>query len=419
MSRQLVRTVVTSMTGNLFEWYDFALFGYFAPIIGKLFFPSFDPISQLLSAYGAFAAGYLARPLGGLFFGYVGDCYGRKKALVLTILFMAIPTALIGVLPTYDQVGGTASAILIVLRLLQGLSMGGNYAGSITFTTEHSSKNQRGLIGSFTVTSCLMGLMLGSATAALFSSILTEEQLESWGWRLPFLAGILICIVGYYLRRRVCESPVYEEAKKCGHLSQNPVVDTFKGYASTLLTLILVVMLHDLSFYILFVYMTTHLTEFLHLNKSTAFTINTINMVFVSLITIGSAWLSDKYGRKIIMGIAAGLFIVGTLPLMMIVNSSDQAFYVFLAQALMAIGVGGYFGPLPALMVESFPTAVRNSAVSLTTNISGPLFGGTAPQVVILLITLTGSNLVPAFYLTAGAVVAFIALLRLKAIYTD
>ncbi len=419
MSRQLTRTVVTSMTGNLFEWYDFALFGYFAPIIGKLFFPSFDPISQLLSAYGAFAAGYLARPLGGLFFGYIGDCHGRKKALVLTILFMAIPTALIGILPTYDQIGGMASAILIALRLLQGLSMGGNYAGSITFTTEHSGQKNRGLIGSFTVTSCLMGLMLGSATAALFSSILSDAQLESWGWRLPFLAGILICIVGYYLRRRVCESPAYEKAKETGQLSQNPVLEIFKGYGKTLFTLVLVVMLHDLSFYILFVYMTTHLTEFLHLSKSTAFTINTINMVFVSLITMGSAWLSDHYGRKIVMGTAAVLFVLGTLPLMMIVNSTDQTFYIFLAQALMAIGVGGYFGPLPALMVESFPTAVRNSAVSLTTNISGPLFGGTAPQVVILLITLTGSNLVPAFYLTAGAVVALLALVRLKAVYTD
>ncbi|RZI46439.1 MFS transporter [Candidatus Finniella inopinata] len=419
MSKQLARTVITSMTGNLFEWYDFALFGYFAPIIGKLFFPSFDPISQLLSAYGAFAAGYLARPLGGLFFGYIGDRHGRKKALVLTILFMAVPTALIGVLPTYEHIGGAAPVILILFRLLQGISMGGNYAGSITFTTEHSTKNRRGLVGSFTVTSCLLGLMLGSAMAALFSSILTDAQMEAWGWRLPFLAGISICVVGYYLRRSVAESPVYEQAEKTGNLSQTPVRDVFKKHGSSLLTLVLVVMLHDLSFYILFVYMTTHLTEFLHLSKSMAFTINTINMVFVSLITIGSAWLSDIYGRKIVMGTAAVLFIAGTIPLMMVVNQSDQMLYIFLAQALMAVGVGGYFGPLPALMVETFPTAVRNSAVSLTTNISGPLFGGTAPQIVIVFITLTGSNLVPAFYLTAGAVVALIALTRLKSVYTD
>jgi MHS family proline/betaine transporter-like MFS transporter len=419
MSKKLVRTVITSMTGNLFEWYDFALFGYFAPIIGKLFFPSFDPISQLLSAYGAFAAGYLARPLGGILFGYIGDRQGRKKALVLTILLMAIPTVLIGILPTYAQIGGTASAILIFLRLLQGLSMGGNYGGSITFTTEHSDPKHRGLVGSFTVTSCLMGLMLGSATAALFSSILSDVQMESWGWRLPFLVGILICIVGYYLRRRVAESPMYEQAQQDGQLTKNPLREVFSHYAGNLFTLVLVVMLHDLSFYILFMYMTTHLTEFLHLSKSMAFTINTVNMLFVSLITMGSAWLSDLYGRKIVMGSAAVLFIIGTLPLMSIINQTDQPIYIFLAQTLMAIGVGGYFGPLPALMVETFPTAVRNSAVSLTTNISGPLFGGTAPQVVILLITYTGSNLVPGYYLTVGAVVALLALLRLKAIYRD
>jgi MHS family proline/betaine transporter-like MFS transporter len=297
--------------------------------------------------------------------------------------------------------------------------MGGNYGGSITFTTEHSRQKYRGLVGSFTVTSCLMGLMLGSATATLFSSILSDAEMESWGWRLPFLAGILICIVGYYLRRRVAESPLYEQAQQEGQLSQSPIKEVFTNYAGNLFTLVLVVMLHDLSFYILFVYMTTHLTEFLHLSKSVAFTINTVNMLFVSLVTMGSAWLSDLYGRKIVMGSAAVLFIIGTLPLMTIINQSDQALYIFLAQMLMAIGVGGYFGPLPALMVETFPTAVRNSAVSLTTNISGPLFGGTAPQVVILLITYTGSNLVPGYYLTAGAVVALLALLRLKAIYRD
>eukprot|EP01037_Dinobryon_pediforme_P014726 gene14726-14852_t len=204
------------MMGNLFEWYDFALFGYFAPIIGKLFFPSFDSMTQLLSAYGAFAAGYLARPLGGLLFGYIGDRYGRKKALVLTILLMAIPTAIIGILPTYNDIGIAASVLLIVLRLLQGISMGGNYSGSITFTTEHSPEKNRGLIGSFAVTSCLTGLLLGSGTAALFSLIFEPIQLETW--------------VGYYMRRTVPESPAYEAAQEAGELINNPVKTLFKDY---------------------------------------------------------------------------------------------------------------------------------------------------------------------------------------------
>jgi MHS family proline/betaine transporter-like MFS transporter len=416
MPKKLARTVVTSMMGNLFEWYDFALFGYFAPVIGKLFFPSFDTITQLLSAYGAFAAGYLARPLGGLFFGHIGDRYGRKKALVLTILLMAIPTAIIGILPTYNDIGITASVLLIALRLLQGISMGGNYSGSITFTTEHSPEKNRGLIGSFAVTSCLMGLLLGSGTAALFSVIFDTNQLESWGWRIPFLAGILICLVGYYMRRTVSESPAYEAAQQSGELIKNPVKTLFRDYGMVLFTMILIVMLHDLSFYILFMYMPTHLTEFLSIDKSAAFTINTLNMVFVILFTLGAAWLSDRYGRKKIMGISAILFIIGTIPLIGIVNANaTNLVYIFLAQTLLAVGVGGYFGPLPALMTEAYPTKIRNSAISATTNISGPIFGGTAPLVVTFLINLTGSNMVPAFYLTAGAVLSLFALIKIKA----
>jgi len=416
MPKKLARTVITSMMGNLFEWYDFALFGYFAPVIGKLFFPSFDSITQLLSAYGAFAAGYLARPLGGLLFGHIGDRYGRKKALVLTILLMAIPTAIIGILPTYSEIGISASVLLIALRLLQGISMGGNYSGSITFTTEHSPEKNRGLIGSFAVTSCLMGLLLGSATAALFAAIFETAQLESWGWRIPFLAGIFICLIGYYMRKTVPESPVYTAAQEAGQLIKNPVKTLFTDYKAILFTMVAVVMLHDLSFYILFMYMPTHLTEFLFLEKSAAFTINTLNMVFVILFTLGSAWLSDRYGRKKIMGISAVLFIIGTIPLMGIVNShANHLMYIFLAQTLLAVGVGGYFGPLPALMVEAYPTKIRNSAISATTNISGPIFGGTAPLVVTFLINATGSTMVPAFYLTAGAVLALIALIKIKA----
>jgi MHS family proline/betaine transporter-like MFS transporter len=410
----LARTVITSMMGNLFEWYDFALFGYFAPIIGKLFFPSDDPMTELISAFGVYAAGFLVRPLGGMFFGDIGDRLGRKKALIMTILLMAIPTTIIGILPTYSDIGVTASILLVLMRMLQGFSMGGNYGGSITFTTEHSPKNRRGLIGSFAVTSCLIGLMLGSATAALFSHFLTEDQLGGWGWRIPFLLGVGICFVGYYMRRNISESPDYEEAKESGKTVKKPLKELFQNYGKTLTTLVLVVMLHDLSFYILFVYMTTHLTEFLHFPKDVAFTINTINMIIVSAVTVGAAWLSDIYGRKRIMAIAALIFAFGTIPLMMIINGTQDTTVIFLAQTILAIGVGGYFGPLPAMMVESYPTEIRNSAVAVTTNISGPLFGGTAPMVVTYLITVTGSNLVPAYYLTVGAVIALISLGMIK-----
>lgn len=411
MNKSLMKTISISMIGNLFEWYDFALFGYFAPIIGALFFPSEDKTVQLISAFGVFAAGFIVRPLGGMIFGHIGDRMGRKKALVLTILLMAIPTAVIGVLPSYATIGIWAPILLIAMRMLQGISMGGNYGGSITFTTEHTNPSQRGLIGSFAVTSCLVGILLGSATAALFANIFGDEGLQEWGWRVPFLLGIIICLVGFYMRRNIPESPEYIEAEHTGHLVKQPVKEVFMTHGRTLIKVVLAVMLHDLSFYILFVYMATHLSENLGLTKETALTINTINLIFVSIFTVMAGWLSDKIGRKLVLAISASLFVILTIPLLYLVDNSGGDFStILLAQMVLAIAVGGYFGPLPALLVEAYPTSVRFSAVTLTTNISGPLFGGTAPMLVAYLISVTGQNMIPAYYLTVGAVIALIAL---------
>lgn len=418
MRKSLFKTISVSMIGNLFEWFDFALFGYFAPVIGKLFFPSDDPVVELISAFGVFAAGFLVRPLGGMIFGHIGDRLGRKHALVLTILLMAIPTAIIGLLPTYAQIGMASPILLILMRMLQGLSMGGNYGGSITFTTEHTDPKRRGLIGSFAVTSCLIGIMLGSATAAIFTYILPEADLYSWGWRVPFLLGIFICLIGFYMRRNIPESPEYVITQETGGIKQHPVMEVFSNHRRTLVTVVLAVMLHDLSFYILFVYMASYLSEVVGLTKNEALTINTINLLVVSLFTVGAAWLSDKIGRKPVLALSALMFIVGTIPLLTVVSSTTDVTTVLIAQMILAIAVGGYFGPVPALMVESFPTSIRFSAISITTNISGPLFGGTAPMLIAYLVNKTGSGLVPAYYLTAGAVVALISLrfLRIKPI---
>ena len=405
----LVRTVATSMVGNLFEFYDFALFGYFAPIIGKLFFPSDNPTVELISAFGVFAAGFIVRPLGGLIFGHIGDVFGRKKALVLAILLMAIPTVLIGLLPDYHSIGVTASILLVSLRMLQGVSLGGNYSGSITFVTEHTAPNKRGLMGGFAVASCLAGILLGSATAAFFSKIMNESELHQFGWRIPFLLGVLICFVGVYMRRKVSESPEFIAEQARNEVKAHPIREVFQTHKKQLTFAVGATMLHDLSFYLLFVYMTTYLTSVLGIAEYISFTINTVNLLVVSIVTVVAAAASDKFGRKKILSIAAILFILATIPMMYLVNTKDTLF-IFSAQLFMAIAVGMYFGPIPALMIEAFPTRVRYSASSLTTNISGPLFGGTAPMLVTWLIDKTGSTMVPAFYLTGAAVVALLAI---------
>jgi MHS family proline/betaine transporter-like MFS transporter len=410
MKKPLFRTVVTSMMGNLFEFYDFILFAYFAPILGKLFFPSADETTELIKAFGVFAVGFFVRPLGGVVFGHIGDKVGRKQALVLAIILMAIPTAVIGLLPTYEEIGISASILLIVMRMLQGFSMGGNYGGSITFTTEHSDPKHRGLIGSLAITSCLVGILLGSATATLFSYILSEHDLNTWGWRVPFLLGILICFVGYYLRTKIPESPEYTEIQKSGAVSEHPIIQVFSEHWKTLTVVVLAIMLHDLSFYMLFTYMPTFMTKHLHLAEDVAFTINTINLFLVCVFTVLGAWLSDKIGRKPVMTGAALIFIGGSIPLFSMITSTSDMMTIFWAQLVFAIAAGGYFGPTAAMMVEAFPTAIRFSAIAITTNISGPLFGGTAPVLVTYLIGKMGSNMVPAFYLTGAAVISLIAL---------
>lgn len=410
MKKPLFRTVVTSMMGNLFEFYDFILFAYFAPILGKLFFPSADETTELIKAFGVFAVGFFVRPLGGIVFGHIGDKVGRKQALVLAIILMAIPTAVIGLLPTYEEIGISASILLIVMRMLQGFSMGGNYGGSITFTTEHSDPKHRGLIGSFAITSCLVGILLGSATATLFSYVLSEHDLNTWGWRVPFLLGILICFVGYYLRTKIPETPEFMAVQESGKVSKYPINQVFKEHWVTLTVVVLAIMLHDLSFYTLFTYMPTFMTKQLHLAEDVAFTINTINLFLVCVFTVLGAWLSDKIGRKPVMTVAALIFICGTIPLFWIITSTSNMMTIFCAQLVFAIAAGGYFGPTAAMMVEAFPTTIRFSAIAVTTNISGPLFGGTAPVLVTYMINQLDTNMVPAYYLTGAAFASLIAL---------
>ncbi|MHA1558727.1 MAG: MFS transporter [Alphaproteobacteria bacterium] len=410
----LKRTVIISMVSNIFQWYAFTLFGYLAPVIGQLFFPSLDKTLQLLFAFGTFAAGYLARPLGGLIFGYIGDKLGRKYSVVLTIFVMVLPTVLIGILPTYKSMGIFASVLLILLRMLQGISMGGNYAGTITLTTEHSTQNKKGLIGCLTVTGCLLGVMLGSSVVAFLSSMMSDNSFEIWGWRIPFILGILAIIPGCVMSRFVPEPPSFVEAKKRQKLLKNPILASFRDYPKILTSLVFITMLHDLSFYIFFIYLPSHFTEFLNFDRSAILLINTINIIIVIIFAILSAILSDIHGRKIVMGIAAIFLLISTIPLFFLLNQTKEIYIVFLIQAILAIGVGSYLGPMPALLSESLPTSIRNSGLAIITNISGPLFGGASPFIVTNFIKLTNSYMAPGIYLTLGAFIAYLVLRKSK-----
>ena len=265
--------------GSVLEWYDFALFGYFAPVLAQLFFPSSDPMASLLSTFGVFAAGFLMRPLGGALFGLYGDRVGRKQALAASVILMAIPTTLVGFLPTEAQVGLLAPVLLTLLRLIQGLSVGGELAGSIAFIVEHAPPSQRGFFGSWASCSIGLGILLGSAMGAVMTSLLAEESLVSWGWRIPFVFGSLVGGVGLYLRMKMEEPESFQRLQQSGALSPAPLREALTHHWRSIFSTTLATWVLAVGFYMIFVYLTTYLSSETHIPLSAALELNTISMI--------------------------------------------------------------------------------------------------------------------------------------------
>jgi MHS family proline/betaine transporter-like MFS transporter len=327
---------------------------------------------------------------------------------------MAISTTAIGMLPSYQTIGIMAPICLIMCRVVQGISMGGNYGGSITYIFENGANNKKGFTASFSVISILIGLFLASLTIALFDNIFDNAFIYKIGFRIPFLLGLFVCVWTYVLHKTLDESPDFQMQKNGITKNAHPVKTLFSLHQTDLAKITGIVVLHDLSFYILFVYMMTYFTETLGFSKHIIFGINSFSLVLVAAAVLISAWFSDKIGRKPIMIYAAAFFVLATIPIMSLLTPQCHWSLIMLGHCILAIAVGAFLGPLPALMVETFPESIRNTGITTTGNISGPIFGGSAPLVMTYLTQVTGLRLIPAFYLTASAIIALVALLYLK-----
>lgn len=399
------------MIGNGLEWYDFALYGIFATIIGDLYFPDSDPVVSLMAAYGTFAAGFIMRPFGAILFGWIGDRMGRKTSLAISILLMAIPTACIGLLPTYDQIGLWAPALLIFIRLLQGLSLGGEFCGSITFLVEHAPPKKRGLIGSSTIFSLAAGILLGSVVATLCAELLTPEELHSWGWRIPFLVGIVIGLVGFYIRHYTDESPEFLEAKKNKKISETPVREVFKKNYKELLIAIACYLTVTVPFYTMSIFTLGFLRKFKEYSMDDSLFMNCVTMFVMMLVVPISGYMSDRIGRKKIMLWVTIAFLILIYPTFWLLsNSTGNMMYALTAQIIMAVMVGLYAGPIPAFLVDLFPTRVRYTGIGISYNISAAIFGGTMPLVATWLIARSGYETAPAFYLMVCMLITLFAL---------
>lgn len=409
----LVRDTVAGACGNILEWYDFAVFGYFAPLIGAHFFPSEDKLASLISAFGAFAAGYLMRPLGGMFFGHIGDRLGRKKALQLSVAMMALPTTMLGLLPGYDSIGIWAAVLLVLLRMVQGLSVGGELIGSISFITENAPAAKRGFFGSLTLFSAVAGVMLGSAVAALLHWVLAPAALGDWGWRLPFLAGILIGGFAFWMREGLGESPEFAATQDRGEVVKNPVSHVLRHMPGSILKVAGLVTAMSGGFYLLFVWWPTYLTNMVQPAVSHAFTVNTLCMIVFMALIPAAGWLSDRWSRRgVVVWSALGLA-CAAWPLLAWVDHG-QVGGALGAGLIFAVLVAGLEGPVPAAMVDAFPPQARFSGIAIGYNLTLGLVGGTAPLVATWLIKSTGDLASPAYYLIALSLLTMAAGLSLE-----
>lgn len=412
----LFQTVTAGAIGNVLEWYDFGLFGFFAPIISHQFFPSETNLASLLGTYGVFATGFLMRPLGGVLFGYIGDRLGRKRALELSVLLMAVSTALMGALPGHAVFGVAAPLLLTLLRLLQGLSVGGEYIGSMSFLVEHAPPARRAFIGSWSAFSVGLGSLLGSGTASLCLSLLSAADLAAWGWRIPFVGGILLGGVGLWLRRGVDETPTFRTLQAAGKLATNPMLEAVRHNPGAITTTLGLTGLMSVGFYVPFVWLPTWLSEINRpaLPESQALTANTLALVVLLLLIPFAALASDRVGRKPMFLTAALGYVLLSYPLFLLMTGGT--FVRTLSAGLAFAACNALFsGCMAATMVELFPTRTRYTGIAIGYNVGQAILGGTAPWVATALIQRSGNVVAPAFYLIGSAAVAGVASLFIPA----
>jgi MFS transporter, MHS family, proline/betaine transporter len=401
----LTRTVVAGAIGNLLEWYDFGLIAYFATVIAsQIMPPQKDRLVALVDTFGVFAAGFLVRPLGGVLFGYVGDRWGRKRALELSVLLMAVSTTLIGLLPPYASIGLAAPLLLTLMRLLQGLSVGGEYVGSMSFLSEHAAPTRRAFFGSWSSFSVVLGSLLGSGTAALLTGLLSEDQLRAWGWRVPFLSGVLIGLVGMWLRLGIAESPSFRHAQKTGKLTNNPLAETVRKDLGPIAITFGLSALLGVGYYLPFIWLPTWLSQINRppLDENRALTANTIALAALLILTPLAALVADRVGRRpMILGTALG-YVLLSYPLFLLM--SGGTFVGALLAGLVFASCNSFFsGCMAATLVELFPTRTRYTGMALAYNVGMALLGGTAPLAATALIQQTDDVLAPAYYLIGAA----------------
>lgn len=364
------------VVGNTFEWYDFALFGAFANTISQLFFPEDDPQIALLKSYGIFATGFIMRPLGSLFFGFIGDTKGRKTALILSISFMLIPTISVGLLPTYNQIGLWAPLSLILIRLLQGFAMGGEYGGSMVFLFEHSPQDRKGFFSSWADVGCLLGVLLGSFFSWLLINFMNHDSFMSWGWRLPFLGNFFLAYIVIYFRNKVDETEPFTRVKKKQHTKK--FTPGSLEFLKKVWIAVCVYAFGNVSFYVFLVFMPNYFVQTNSLYTTHSLLVTSFMSLIIALIIPLGGYLSDTWGRRKVMIISIVLSSGVAYPMFFSLTKSSILLNIFI-QVLFAISLAIFYGGEAAFLSEIFQTETRYRGVSISLSLTNVFFGGSTP----------------------------------------
>lgn len=407
-----LKNLLASSLGNILEWFDFGFFIFMAPILGKQFFPVHDTNSATLAAFGVFAAGFICRPLGGILFGHLGDRNGRSTTLRLSILMITIITLLIGILPTYQKAGMIATIIFTLLRMLQGLSVGGEYTGITIYLAESATASQRGFFTCFALIGVNLGFLLATLTILILNTLLSESALNAWGWRIPFIIIGLLGLLLFYTRLKLSETPVFNYLKISDQIQKQPLLTALRFSAGSLLKILGLTCISASFYYVLFGYMPNYLQKQLGMSSNKAFAIQAILLMMSLFLVPLGAILGDRFGRKNILLLVTISIILLIVPCFYLLVQKNLLMILF---SLMILTLLSSFdqGNSLTMIVENCPTNVRYSGISLSYNVGNALFGGTAPMIVGLLIQ-HFNPIAPAYYLMLMSTITLGVVLTLK-----
>jgi MHS family proline/betaine transporter-like MFS transporter len=408
--RRMRKVIVAAGVGHFVEWFDFGLYGTLASVIAIHFFREGDPQAALLSSFAVFGAGFIMRPLGGLFFGSMGDRLGRKNTLALVILITSGATVAMGLLPTAQSVGIVAPILLVVVRLVQGFAAGGESSGATTLLAEYAPSNRRGFVSSFVDVFGFAAFVVSAGLVLLYTAVLGTEALNDWGWRVMFMLALPLGVSGLYLRRKLEDTPEFQAIQQKGEIEKSPLRTSVSRWWKALLFCVGFVVLKAVGHWILQTFMPSYLQSDLGYDQQTSYGVTVVGLLAITLLVPLFGLLSDKIGRKPVMLLGAGGFLLFTYPTLMLM---DGGTFWAAASAMILLGIfmAAYDGAMSAAMAELFPTNIRYGSMAIAYNVSVAAFGGITPWFSQSLISWTDNRFAPAFYVMGAALITFLVVL--------